>query len=284
MYIINRFSILVILLSLCWQIGADTCGTADIASGAVTGCECAPSFNDSGCNPCTDKYCNDASLFGNLHTCEIGCTSDNINCNACYLYFNGVCRCVKNTALDCINKGGDWWLLNSHTLISTQKQIPGVLQLHSDNKGWELGQMLLGSTGITLPPGGNAVTRKTGTLAVNSVHARTEEQIHIHVCDNPNSPLRRYLSGIDPTTYTSLTTLPTSFANFPQGTVHCQASKTPGETMNVAEITAQYLNTVTKPCDKSYVGAGVIFDSRDYTWGCLTTTGHSGEDLFCKLT
>jgi len=184
-------------------------------------------------------------------------------------------------AKKCI-QDGDWWLLNDHKLITTTQTIPGILQLGSDNTGWQLGQTQLASPGIPLVS--STATRKTGTLSVNSVLRRTEEQIHIHVCD-ASSQLRTYLTTIAlPGHFKVLAPLPTSFLpNFPTGTIWCQASQTKGDQrVDVAGITAEYLKNANG-CEKSRVGAGLITDGNDYSWACITTAqDFSAEDLFCR--
>ncbi|KAJ5907360.1 hypothetical protein N7495_000042 [Penicillium taxi] len=278
---IGRSLILSILILLPWKTGAVTvtCGTADISSNSVGNCECAPSFSEDGCGACTDPFCGDAKLKGKLAVCNAGCVQQNLNCSACGLYFGSVCRCLKG-APGCSNNG-DWWLLNSHDLISTTKRVPGIVQLGSDNTGWQLGQTLLAWTGISLSTG--TATRKTGTLAVNSVKQRDEEQIHIHVCNRPNNQLRDYLSTkVRPDQFQSLKPLETSFPEFPTKSVLCQASQTKGDNhVDVAGITADHLNKA-KGCDESQVGAGLITDTNDYSWVCITTGYQSGGQLFCR--
>ncbi|KAE8352281.1 hypothetical protein BDV28DRAFT_4998 [Aspergillus coremiiformis] len=259
---------------------AVSCDTTHISNHAVSQCDCATTFSDSGCTRCLDASCNNQPLKGKLtaNTCGSGCVDQNINCDACGLYFNSLCRCLKGTATNCVSRG-NWWLLNAHQLITTTQRVPGILQLGSDNSGWQLGQEILGSSTVA-----QSLTRADGTLSLNSVLVRDQEQIHIHLCENPKSQLRNYLSSppVRRDNYQTLKPIPTSFPDYPQGSVRCQASLTKGAAnINVAQITSDYLNTVPKACAQDSVGVGLITDGNDYSWVCVTTGEHSGEQLFC---
>lgn len=260
-------------------IGQSTCDTTNISNNQVVQCVCADTFSEAGCHACTDPQCPTASIKAQLQSCK-GCTDVDINCGrACNLYFSALCNCLKGTAHNCENSG-KWWLENSHFLITTIDQVAGILQLGSDNGGWQFGQTLLAG-GVS--QGGSTFKRDVGTLAVNSVNTRDQEQIHIHVCNNPGSKLRSYLSSATRGQYQTLTQIPDDITGaFPKGTVFCQASQAKGASnMDVARITTDYVNSLHTACEKDNVGAGLITDNNDYSWVCITTGSHAAEQLFC---
>ncbi|KAK7181193.1 hypothetical protein PSPO01_12825 [Paraphaeosphaeria sporulosa] len=283
MITMGPFAFLSVLLSLPWNIGGvATCGTADIVGNSVANCDCptrtslTPSCGGKGMK-CNDPYCH-VDTTGELVECFEGCVQGNIECDACYLYFHSLCLCMKKSNLNCI-QSGDWWLLNDHKLITTSKKVPGILQLGSDNGGWEFGQSLLGA--------GTVASRQWGTLSVNSVLSRDEEQIHIHVCDNPSSALRTHLSTLNWYDFKDkpkpLLVPIAGNSRFPAGTVQCQAALNPGTHMDVAEITSKYVNSLGG-CEREKVGAGLITDKNDYSWVCLTTMDdHAAVQLFCYV-
>lgn len=290
MHIASFTTFLPVLLLLPWKIGAANpiCSTPEIESGSVSGCDCGDkttAFNESGCVAQTDPNCNNEPLKAPLVVGHQGCVAKNLPCgNGCGLYFGGVCRCLKG-ASDCIRRG-DWWLLNAHELISTPRVIPGIVELGTENAGWRLGQELLSGNNITVK--GSVATRANGALAVNSVHQRDQDQIHIHVCDANSSALRTYLSTKvrreDFPPSKAPLPLPTDFGhNFPKGSVLCQAAANKkDDAIDVAQVANNYITSANK-CDKDYVGAGLITDTNDYSWVCLTTDKTSPASvLFCK--
>ncbi|KAK7178309.1 hypothetical protein PSPO01_15641 [Paraphaeosphaeria sporulosa] len=184
------------------------------------------------------------SLKASLVVGHQGCVAKNLPCgNGCGLYFGGVCRPLKG-ASDCIRRG-DWWLLNAHELISTSRVIPGIVELGTENAGWRLGQELLSGNNITV--NGLVATRANGALAVNSVHHRDQDQIHIHVCDANSSALTTYLStkvrreDFPPSGAPS--PLPTDFGpKFPKGSILCQAAANKNDdTIDVAHVANNYI-------------------------------------------
>ncbi|KAK7184366.1 hypothetical protein PSPO01_09400 [Paraphaeosphaeria sporulosa] len=279
MFFVNYISysaILSILLLLPWKIGAaTTCGAADISSSSVKNCDCLTATPGTDCTTSFEDRSCKVTFPPILNQCNTGCIQRNLECSACYIYSVRLCGCVKGTIPGCLNNG-DWWLLRGNDLITTTKHIPGILQLGSDNDGWQMGQTQL-AKGVKVAAG--LATRETGALAVNSVLVRSEEQIHIHVCYLKTSKFRDYLSSQVPSKFTQLSPLQTHFTDYP--TVQCIASQKKGDSsMDVARITAGYL--IGKTCDKYSVGAGLIIDKNDISWVCMTTTGKgSAEGLFC---
>ncbi|KAJ5626009.1 hypothetical protein N7510_002318 [Penicillium lagena] len=266
----------------------------------VTGCSCLQSGVAAKC-PLLAPQCNSPTapnevvpispFNGGQLLWGQGCIDANVPCNACYIWFGSLCRCLKNSA-DCTlaqpNVVGDpiWALLSNkaaHGLITTSQKLPGILQLKQapePNRGWQLGQSVLRN-----PPTTPAqYTRKTGALAMNSVSTRTEEQIHIHVCNNPTSVIRTILSRLPRAGYTQSTLVPLPLG-FPAGSeLRCQISPQPGMDINVANAILKYLGPLhSYGCEQFRVGAGLIIDNYDYTWACVTTGTRGAEDLFCRL-
>ncbi|KAB8200765.1 hypothetical protein BDV34DRAFT_204071 [Aspergillus parasiticus] len=265
----NLISLSILLtLGLPWITTAAECTQSDISNLAVSGCTCPSSFHACS-NTC--PLGNGCGQNSNLvDKCDVGCTDDNKGCETCNLYFGGLCRCLRDG--DCFHDSstGSWTLLHSKTLITTPHLLPGILDLGPDNNGWRLGQITL----LT----GQFSSWDDGTLAMNSVTSRTEEQIHIHVCDRPTSVLRKYLEQKDAVHYSSLTPMDFDQLGFQKDSVHCQAAKT--KDFDMAKLVSDYLNTLGAGCAKYHAGAGLITDKYGNTWGCVTTQG-SAEFLFC---
>lgn len=72
---------------------------------------------------------------------------------------------------------------------STTYLVPGILQLHEIPQYWEgfnFAQDFVQNS-----------YKNAGTLTLNSVASRTEEQTHVHLCNNPHSAIRGVLDGLD---------------------------------------------------------------------------------------
>jgi hypothetical protein len=97
----------------------------------------------------------------------------------------------------------------------------------ADNVGWLLGQTVLKEGKTTL--GADRLTRKSGTLSLNSV-LENEEQVHIHLCENPKSQLRDFLSlpTVNRDDYKKLNPIPTGLQGFPKNSVLCEVSRKKG--------------------------------------------------------
>lgn len=264
------WSMFFIPLSTC----ASVCGEKNISQVSVASCNCASNFPDSHCSPCTT---NCGTPNDKLRVCSKGCTDENMSCSACDIYFDNLCGCLQDKKCYHTPNTDPWTLLHDGFLITTPHLIQGILEVGTDNRGWQLGQdTLLNNVN---PP---AFSRASGTLAMNSVLARTKEQVHIHVCNRQTSALRAKLDNLSPSAYTTLKPMPFSITGFPQGKIHCQASKKKGDNQfPMADLVHGYLATLTS-CDPDHLGAGLITDRYDNTWGCVTEGG-SAEDLFCRM-
>ncbi|KAB8079692.1 hypothetical protein BDV29DRAFT_164213 [Aspergillus leporis] len=106
-----RAALLSLVFLFLWNTMAAICNTQDLETNQVAGCDCPTSFSDANCKQCTDASCK-KNVKGQLHVCNAGCVTGNLNCNACNLYFGGLCRCLKG-ASGCRNSG-QWWLNNGH--------------------------------------------------------------------------------------------------------------------------------------------------------------------------
>lgn len=272
------------------------CTSNQISSLNVAGCDCqqhgvplkcplyAPQC-DSLVAPSTVVRINPNN--GGLNLWGDGCIDGNFACNGCYLWFGSLCRCLKpagtcTLTTPAVAGNPIWALLEDHMLITTTQKLPGILELHlapEPNRGWQLGQDTLRN-----PPQGATYTRATGALAMNSVATRTEEQIHIHVCENQSSIVRRELSMLTRSSYTTLTNVP--IAGIPANSLKCQVAPFSGMNVNVATAIFDELNGIPNyaaSCDKFLVGAGLITDIHDYTWVCVTTSTRAAEELFCHF-
>lgn len=283
------FIIAVLFLLLTKNTDAVQCTANQISSLSVNGCDCQKSGVPVQCpllapqcgSPPTEVvpiYKNNGGqiLWGQ------GCIDANFGCNGCYLWYGSLCQCLKNPG-DCFQvqvSGNPIWALLSKKapsgLITTSQKLPGILQLDQaplPDLGWTLGQYILRN------PQDKAVkyTRASGSLAMNSVATRSEEQIHIHVCDNPTSKLRQALSKLQRSDFAAL-------APVPGYSMWCQVAKHAGEDMLVAARISEFLTNILPPsayCNKYKVGAGLITDPLDYSWACVTTGTTSAEELFC---
>lgn len=139
--------------------------------------------------------------------------------------------------------------------------------------GFRLGQDTLSSQGI----------RDTGTLAMNSMSTRSEDQIHIHVCDWPGSPLRDVIDGLDVNKYRTSQPVDLSGLHKSNSKMNCRVSPNTGVDVNVARDVLDWLKQYqgSSDCAQYNVGAGVITDSNDYSWACIVTGSRAAENLFC---
>ncbi|KAK9242115.1 hypothetical protein V1506DRAFT_548545 [Lipomyces tetrasporus] len=264
----------------------------------VIGCDCPSQFPPATSLTCTGPSQLCTQTCGNpqmtiqsramLTQCGQGCITANSNCNGCYLWFHSLCSCIRDlqhgsTTTGCMSSGNlnpghpnqpVWMLLNARDLITTTQQLPGILQLNNardPDGGWRLGQQ--------------TYNRARGSLAMNSVATRSEEQVHIHVCDIPASKIRDKLSSLWRGNYATVQSVPlTTAEGFKPGSeMSCRVSPNNGAVIDMARDIDRYLGSLVTPqsCAAYYVGAGVITDANDYTWACVTTGTRSAEELFC---
>ncbi len=226
-----------------------------------------------------------------LNTCNVGCVDANNECNACYIWLSSLCGCIQQlqqgkqtTCLPSasITSGKSTppvWMVNSaHDLMVPTYQIPGILQLYKIPNyvsGFNFGQHTVWT-----------MYKKDGTLSVNSVVGRTAEQLHVHLCKNPNSKVRGILDGLNHAQYKSLA--PIDLKKVHSGwAMECRVASASGANIDQGGDIINHLQQLDKSqghdnCAQYHVGSGYMVDTKGFAWSCVTTTG-SAEELFCHL-
>lgn len=220
-----------------------------------------------------------------LNTCGAGCIDANNECNACYIWFSSLCGCIQelqeqkqtscipSTQITPNQKTPPVWIVNAaHDLMTTTYLVPGILQLDEIPNYW---------VGFNL--GQNTVRnsyKNAGTLALNSVASRTEEQIHIHLCNNGNSNVRGILNGLDHAKYKTLT--PVDLAKVKPGSaMECRVASGSGTNIDQGMDIINYVkNLGFSDCARYHVGSGYMVDKNGFAWSCITTAG-SAQEIFC---
>lgn len=272
--------------------GVPLCTSSDIANMNVLNCKCPSNFPapPKACNGhpqhCT-QTCKGGSVISldELNTCGAGCIDANNECNACYIWFSSLCGCIQELQAkkptSCIPSGNitpnqrspPVWMVNAgHDLITTTYLVPGILQLDEIPNYWvgfNLGQDTV-----------RQLYHGDGTLAINSVASRTEEQIHIHLCNNPNSKVRGVLDGLNRDNYKTLASVDLSKIN-PNFAMECRVSSQRGEDINQGKDIIDYLGSLKfDDCARYHVGSGYMVDKNGFAWSCITTAG-SAQEIFC---
>jgi hypothetical protein len=160
-------------------------------------------------------------------------------------------------------------LLEKQRLITTNLPLYGIEDLHYADPyaddGWLFGQ--------------KHYNRSTQALAMNSKASRTQEQIHIHVCDIKNQPCnqsgrtRDILSCLDRGHYKNMESVPLM-----PGDTKCKVANNTGSPIDIAEDIKREMQ---KDCNV-YIGAGIITDRKDYTWACVTDSPQAAEWIYCN--
>ncbi|KAJ5726642.1 uncharacterized protein N7483_007999 [Penicillium malachiteum] len=272
------------------------CTSSDIANMNVLNCACPSDFPPlpmackANSKACT-QTCKGGSVtsIAELDVCGAGCVDANNECNGCYIWFSGLCNCLQQIQeqkqTSCISssnltpgqKTPPVWMINAaHDLMTTTYLIPGILQLHQIPDYW-VGFNLAQNT--VRKSGANA-----GTLAINSVTSRTEEQIHIHLCSNGNQNVRNVLNGLDPANYKALATVDLSKA-MPGSAMQCRIASQKDANIDQGGDILSYLQKLDKDqgpdnCAQYHVGSGYMVDKNGFSWSCITTSG-SAEKIFC---
>lgn len=167
-------------------------------------------------------------------------------------------------------------VLASGTLITTTELIPGILQLKNTpdiDGGFRLGQRTIN----------DHQERDSKALAMNSVSTRSEEQIHIHLCDSSDD-IRGILDQLNPAAYTTSQPVDLSGLHKPNAAMRCRVSPTAGEDVNMGRDVVAWLNQYqgSSDCAQYNVGAAVMTDSNDFSWACVITGHRAAESLFCS--
>lgn len=118
---------------------------------------------------------------------------------------------------------------------------------------------------------------------MNSVSTRSEEQIHIHICDKSNIPLRGVIDNLDPAKYKTTTAVDLSSYPRPNAAMSCRVSPNKDEDINVGRDITTWLSQFAgkTDCAQYDVGAGVITDKNGFSWACITTGPRAAESMFC---
>lgn len=282
---------------------AKLCTSDDIIKMDVSQCDCPTKFpsdqKNLSCltNPQTCyQACGTPPIKvpsrAQLTTCGSGCVTTNSDCNGCYIWFHSLCGCIHDLQsptpkASCIpdrhitpGKASPpaWIVTSGGDLITTTQLLPGILQLNTApeaDAGFQLGQKTLRSGHPT-----RYYSRQNGTLAMNSVSTRSEEQIHIHLCENVASLTRDLLSGVNRSDYKLLNRVKIPPGLQPDSAMYCRVSSSPGTNIDVAPDILHVLS-FTKACDLYNVGAGLLTDRHDYSWSCVTAGNRSAEGIFC---
>lgn len=289
------------------------CTSDDIARKDVLNCDCPANFPDPNSKTCKTgnpqlcplsyKKCgitpappNPLLSLAPLNHCGAGCTDENNDCSACYIWFVGLCNCLQRLigqqTTGCEVYGGtplavhqrsppSWVLNNPKDLITNTYKIPGILELHDipdPNGGFEFGQNQLQKT-----------FKGSGTLSINPAVSRSQEQIHIHLHDNPSpgSKLRDVLSSLKLGDYAKLSEVPlATLPNVDQslrkfGSMFCRVASASGIVFmdQAADILGYLAALPLDSCEKYKTGAGYMIDNRGYAWSCITTA-RSAEEAF----
>lgn len=251
--------------------GPNYCTSEQISSMDVDNCTCRP-FGTKCYSKC--PVCNVPVLNATKFTtqCDIGCVTQEAECEGCGIWFDSLCWCLQNPHR--CNTNGDvspfskpiWVHLESQQamkddLITTNELSTGILDMEKTqikfNKGWIFAQTEY-----------NPVTQ---ALALNSYRVRTQEQIHIHLCNRS-------------TTFPGALSLETpNFSNTLRPLVQdpstsCVTVPPTGMLRTFANNIADFLR---KSSCKELVGAGIIQDTKGNTWGCVTTISGGPLGVFC---
>lgn len=273
--------LLPILLSVFTSLAQDTatshtskkratyCSSVQIHSMDVAQCDCQPQQSSCStiCPVCTPV------LQSKKYTlsCTGGCTDQESSCEGCGIWFHTLCDCLKNQAICTtsgpVTQGGPmiWALLSQGSgdnLVTTTDLLPGILEMAANptryDPGWVFAQ--------------RQYQPSTQALALNSYRARTQEQLHIHVCT------------LNQGTYNTLSSEPLiSSGHLEQLTgdpsLYCLTVPGGGTVNHFASTIQDFLNHNTV-CQE-LVGAGIMQDKHGNTWACVTTNSAGPIGKFC---
>lgn len=251
--------------------GPNYCTSEEISSMNVDNCTCRP-FGTKCFSKC--PVCNIPVLNATKYTtqCDIGCVTPEAECEGCGIWFDSLCWCLKspgkcNTNGDIRPFGDQIWVhlvsqqAMKDDLITTNELSTGILEMEKQplkfNDGWVFAQ--------------TEYKPATQALALNSYRVRTQEQIHIHLC-NRSTTFPGILDSETPNY--SNTLLPLS----QDPSTSCVTVPPNGLLKNFATNIAAFLRKST--C-KELVGAGIIQDTSGQTWGCVTTISGGPLGIFC---
>ena len=249
------------------------CNTSQISAMDVGSCACR-NRTSTKCTPTPTcaPACNH-TVVKDTKSCTEGCTDIEADCTGCGVWFHMLCDCLKDqkncSSSGTIGKGASavWAHLKTapteHDLITTNNLIPGIEKLsgpHGDN-GWVYAQQ--------------EYTEKQQALVLNSYRSRTHEQVHIHLC--PRNNITYWLLGNETAVNTSSVQQLTRDKQ-----LYCFTLVDGSMATKFASTVQSFLS---KPlpgvCDVKLVGAAIQKDSRNRTWGCVTSNSDGPLAKFC---
>lgn len=258
------------------------CMSKDITNLDLSKCTCVPRETSSTCShicnfqsgkctsPPTSKKVNTTS------TCGKGCLDADVGCEGCSLFFHSICDCLKglsdpskkascsaNQALPTSHPGSVWIHLpvTSDPLITTNQYMPGIEDMTAKDDGaWSFAQKQFNS-------GSNA-------LALNSFRSRTQEQIHIHIC-NRNKATYNLLSNARRENYKDFGSLD------PKLEMICRVNDQKNQ--DISGFAGDIANRKKWPTGCPFlVGAGIMRDKNNYAWACFTYNSRGPLELLCE--
>lgn len=255
------------------------CNTSQIHLMDVGGCECREKLKES--KTCPPRDCTDCSLkptVKDVHSCHDDCDDRQADCIGCGIYFHSLCDCLQSpkcrTTGD-VKPGAPavWALLETKAdeddLITSTRLIRGIIDMGKDvpfaDEGWVFAQDPY------------AYKPKVKALALNSFRARTHSQVHIHVC-NSSDTLYKQLSDEPLTNKNS-----NSFVRLKEDPdLYCLMVPNGGVISKWSQLIEDFLKN-SAYCPEQ-VGAGILEDHRNVTWGCVTTNTAGPIGKFCNTT
>ncbi|KAI5456989.1 hypothetical protein BGZ63DRAFT_365686 [Mariannaea sp. PMI_226] len=259
------------------------CLAQDISSMNLSGCFCTPKMNT-----CKTKNCDACGALAPkiMSSCTEGCKDDDRTCWGCSLYYTAICECVRDgkkcTSSDSMNPGGDpvWVFLGAKNpkkkadrLVTTPKPMAGIFEMVAtknqdfSNKGWLYAQTQYDFDGEA--------------LALNSYRARTQEQVHIHVCPI-NKDMKKLLSNERVPDGGKLVQLEQDKTMFCFVRTQGRPAATFAQSLREFFDSKRYLESPEADVCPRFVGAGIMRDDRGNTWACATTNRQGPLPKFCE--
>lgn len=238
----------------------------DVAPGTCT-CEGQLFGCSSNCG-----VCGIASVPKKVRNCAPGgCQDNQYDCQGCGLWFHTLCDCIQHPQT-CTNNGvikangpPVWVSLENDNLITTTELLPGILEMGtSHDAGWVFAQG-------QYKPG-------YMSLWLNSVRARDQEQVHIHICDTRNVHTTNVLSDETIQSSSHLVQLKNDPELYCLGVDHSVTIT--GFSTALAAFLA-HPPSANPPICRELVGAGILQDHKFRTWACASTDQAGPKGKFC---
>lgn len=258
------------------------CSQKDIESRSILNCDCRGKSTKCKVSCPTDKQTCTTTYTPDkfVNKCDDGCVQSEADCKGCGLYYHSLCDCLKdpkNPKICTTNKppssGPIWAHLktggNEHDLYTTTEVIPGILEMAAPpydfhNEGWLFAQ---------------DEWTKDEALAMNPWIVRTEEQVHIHLCE-AQGLTKAVLTKEDIASEKHLVKL--KAPGSPQfQSLYCMGRKNTNDKIdNFMEALNEFRNEHKDVCPQE-IGAGMMRDNNGRPWACATTSYHGPLPYFC---